>query len=130
MNVNNGEVLALGSSPSFDPNIFSKVIRKSDYDRLSSKENGEPLVNRAIQAGYPTGSTFKLITATAALEGGLITPDTVQVDGGSLTVGDVVSRTPATSHTARSPCGGRSRCRATSSSTGSAKRRTARGTDC
>ncbi len=90
MNVNNGEVLALGSSPSFDPNIFAKVIRKSDYDRLSSKENGEPLVNRAIQAGYPTGSTFKLITATAALEGGLITPDTVQVDGGSLTVGNVV----------------------------------------
>ncbi len=89
MNVNNGEVLALGSSPSYDPNIFAKVIRPRDFKRLSSKENGEPLLNRATQAGYPTGSTFKLITATAALEGGLITPDTVQVDGGSLRVGGV-----------------------------------------
>ena len=89
MNVNNGEVLALGSSPSFDPNLFSKGVRQSDYSRLSSKDNGEPLLNRAIQAGYPTGSTFKLITATAALQGGLITPDTVQVDGGSIRVGGV-----------------------------------------
>ena len=92
MNVSNGEVLALGSSPSFDPNLFAKVIRDRDFKRLSSKANGEPLLNRAIQSGYPTGSTFKLITATAALEGGLITPDTVQVDGGSLRVGDVTFR--------------------------------------
>ena len=89
MNVNNGEVLALGSSPSYDPNIFAKVIRERDFKRLSSKENGEPLLNRATQAGYPTGSTFKLITAAAALEGGLITPDTVQVDTGSIRVGGV-----------------------------------------
>ncbi|MEJ7715999.1 MAG: penicillin-binding transpeptidase domain-containing protein [Thermoleophilaceae bacterium] len=87
MNVNDGEVLGLGSSPSFDPNQFSKVIRQSDYKRLTSKENGEPIVNRAIQSAYPTGSTFKLITASAALMGGLITPDTVQYDGGSLKVG-------------------------------------------
>jgi len=89
MNVRDGEVLALGSSPSFDPNQFSKVIKESDYKRLTSKDNGEPIVNRATQAGYPTGSTFKLITATAALQGGLITPDTVQYDGGSLKVGNV-----------------------------------------
>ncbi len=89
MNVRDGEVVALGSSPSFDPNQFSKVIKESDYKRLTSKDNGEPIINRAIQAGYPTGSTFKLITATAALQGGLITPDTVQYDGGSLKVGNV-----------------------------------------
>jgi penicillin-binding protein 2 len=89
MNVNNGEVLALGSAPSYDPNVFAKTIRKRDLDRLYSKENGEPILNRAIQAGYPTGSTFKLITATAALEGGLIAPETVQVDGGSIRVGGV-----------------------------------------
>jgi len=89
MNVRNGEVIALGSSPSFDPNIFSKAIKKRDLDRLTDRENGEPLNNRAIQGGYPTGSTFKLITATAALEGGLITPDTVQFDGGALQVGGV-----------------------------------------
>ena len=89
MNVSNGEVLGLGSSPSFDPNIFAKVVRKRDLDRVYSKDLGEPILNRATQAGYPTGSTFKLITATAALEGGLITPGTVQYDGGSLRVGDV-----------------------------------------
>jgi len=90
MNVNNGEVLALGSSPSFDPNVFSKGVKQSDYARLTDPDNGQPLNNRAIQGAYPTGSTFKLITATAALEGGLITPDTVQYDGGSLQVGDIV----------------------------------------
>jgi penicillin-binding protein 2 len=89
MNVQNGEVVALGSQPSFDPNIFSKVIKPSDYKRLSDPNNGAPLTDRAIQGGYPTGSTFKLITATAALEGGLITPDTVQFDPGSLKVGGV-----------------------------------------
>jgi penicillin-binding protein 2 len=89
MDVRTGEVRALGSSPSFDPNIFAKVIRPSDYKRLTAEENGAPLANRATQGLYPTGSTFKLITSTAALEGGLITPDTVQFDGGSLTVGGV-----------------------------------------
>ncbi len=89
MNVHNGEVMALGSQPSFDPNIFSKVIRQSDYHRLSDPANGAPLTNRATQGGYPTGSTFKLITATAGLESGVFTPDTVLFDGGSLTVGGV-----------------------------------------
>jgi penicillin-binding protein 2 len=89
MNVRNGEVIGLGSQPSFDPNIFAKVIKASDYKRLSNPDLGAPLSNRATQGGYPTGSTFKLITATAALEGGIITPDTVQFDGGSLQVGGV-----------------------------------------
>ncbi len=89
MNIRNGQVLALGSSPSYDPNVFSKGVEKADYARLTDKDNGEPLNNRAIQGAYPTGSTFKLITATAALEGGLITPDEVVYDGGSLQVGNV-----------------------------------------
>jgi penicillin-binding protein 2 len=89
MDVRSGEVVALGSHPSFDPNIFSKVVRPSDYKRLSDEELGKPLYNRAIHADYPTGSTFKLITATAALQGGLITPETALFDGGSLTVGGV-----------------------------------------
>jgi penicillin-binding protein 2 len=87
MDVRTGEVRGLGSSPSFDPNIFAKTIKQSDYDRLSSKANGEPLADRAIQGLYPTGSTFKLITATAALQSGLITPDTIQVDPGSIRIG-------------------------------------------
>jgi penicillin-binding protein 2 len=89
MNVQNGEVLALGSQPSFDPNVFSKVIRQRDYKRLSNPDLGAPLTDRATQGGYPTGSTFKLITATAALESGVITPDTPLFDGGSLQVGGV-----------------------------------------
>ena len=58
MNVNNGEVVALGSSPSFDPNIFAKIY--AARLRAVLEENGKPLSNRAIQGGYPTGSTFKL----------------------------------------------------------------------
>lgn len=88
MDVRNGEMIALGSSPAFDPNIFARTIKQSDFDRLSSKEHGEPLANRAIQGQYPTGSTFKPITAVAGLQGGLITPDTVVNDTGSITVGD------------------------------------------
>jgi penicillin-binding protein 2 len=89
MNVKNGEVLALGSQPSFDPNIFTRPITQKQLDALKSEELGQPLLNRAIQAGYPTGSTFKLITATAALESGHITPSTPLSDPGSLTVGGV-----------------------------------------
>jgi penicillin-binding protein 2 len=89
MDVNNGEVLALGSQPTFDPNIFTKPLSQKRLDALSSEALGKPLFNRAIQAGYPTGSTFKLVTAAAALESGHITPDTVLNDPGSLTVGGV-----------------------------------------
>ena len=88
MNVQNGEVLALGSQPSFDPNVFTKPITKKQLAALTSKDLGEPLLDRAIQAGYPTGSTFKLLTATAALESGHITPSTPLSDPGFLVVGD------------------------------------------
>jgi penicillin-binding protein 2 len=90
MDVKSGEVRGLGSTPSFDPNLFTKSIKQSDYDRLSDPMNGSPLTNRAIQSVYPTGSTFKLITATAGLEGGLIDPSTPISDPGSLNVGGTV----------------------------------------
>jgi len=86
----NGEVLAMGSYPTFDPNIFSKPLRQSTFDRLNSKETGAPLIDRTIQGLYPTGSTFKLVTATAALETGLISPDTPVSDPGSIQIGDIV----------------------------------------
>ena len=53
MNVQNGEVLALGSQPSFDPNVFSKPISQKTLDALTSKDLGKPLFDRAIQGGYP-----------------------------------------------------------------------------
>jgi penicillin-binding protein 2 len=89
MDIEDGEVLGLGSSPSFDPNFFSKPFTQAAYDQLESEDSGAPLLNRAIQAGYPAGSTFKLVTAAAALEGGLISPGDVINDGGSIKIGDI-----------------------------------------
>ncbi len=89
MDPTNGEVLAMGSYPSFDPNLFAKPVKPGTFKKLNSNEFGAPLVNRAINGLYPTGSTFKVITATAALESGLITPDTIINDGGSLKVGNI-----------------------------------------
>jgi penicillin-binding protein 2 len=88
MDVKTGAVRALGSSPSFNPNVFSKQIRQSDYKRLTADANGAPLANRATQGLYPTGSTFKLITAVAGLQSGLITPGSVVNDPGSVRIGD------------------------------------------
>jgi penicillin-binding protein 2 len=89
MNVKNGQILGLGSSPTFDPAVFSKpVIPTSVYKQLTSQTTYAPLTNRAIQGLYPTGSTFKPITAIAALESGTITPSTTIVDGGSFNLGD------------------------------------------
>ncbi len=85
----NGEVLAMGSYPSFDPNVFAKPVNASLFKKLNSDQYGAPLYNRAIAGLYPTGSTFKLITATAALQSGLITPGTIIDDPGSVTFGGI-----------------------------------------
>jgi penicillin-binding protein 2 len=82
-----GQVLALGSVPSFNPSVFAKPLTQRTYDSLTSKANGAPLVNRAIAGAYPTGSTFKPITALAGLSSGVITPFTVINDSGCLKVG-------------------------------------------
>jgi penicillin-binding protein 2 len=90
MDVSTGEVLGLGSHPTFDPSIFTRPsVPQSTFERLSSDQADDPLSDRAIQGLYPTGSSFKPITATAALEEGLITPDTVINDPGSIKVGGI-----------------------------------------
>jgi penicillin-binding protein 2 len=90
MDVQDGEILGLGSYPTFDPSIFTRPSLPPElFERLSSEETGAPLSNRAIQGLYPTGSSFKPITAVAALEEGLITPQTTIADGGSITVGGI-----------------------------------------
>ncbi len=92
MNVNNGQILGLGSSPTFNPSVFSQpVIPTSVYKQLTSQTTYAPLTNRAIQGLYPTGSTFKPITSIAALESGTITPSTTIVDGGSFSMGGGVT---------------------------------------
>jgi penicillin-binding protein 2 len=84
MNAQNGEVLAMGSAPSFDPSIFTHPITQSQYHQLTSRQTDAPLADRAIQGLYPTGSTFKPITATAALQDHLIGANTIFNDTGSL----------------------------------------------
>jgi penicillin-binding protein 2 len=70
MNPNTGEIYAMGSNPSFDPNIFTKPVSSSVYAQLNNPSSGYPLIDRAVQSAGPTGSTFKPITATAALQSG------------------------------------------------------------
>jgi penicillin-binding protein 2 len=70
LNPTNGEVYAMGSSPTFDPNVFTKPIAQKKYDELFGPSKGYPLFNRAIQSSYPTGSTFKAISSVAALQSG------------------------------------------------------------
>ncbi len=72
---NSGEVLALVSLPTFDNNAFSQGISSEDFNNLINDPD-RPLFGRAISGEYPSGSTFKLIVAAAALEEGLITPQT------------------------------------------------------
>ncbi len=73
MDPRNGEILATGSYPSFNPNRLAKPITESELDEL--EREGEPLLNRATEATYPTGSTFKPITAMSALEAGILNPE-------------------------------------------------------
>jgi penicillin-binding protein 2 len=84
----NGEILAIGSSPSFNPNKFSKHLSKSEYEALvGTGSSGGPLTDRAVNGQYPTGSTFKPITAMAALEGGILSPSEGLGAGSCITVG-------------------------------------------
>lgn len=70
-----GEILAMISSPSYDPNLMVGRVRSKNYSLLL-KDPVKPLFNRAMQAYYPPGSTFKLTNALAALQEGIITPNT------------------------------------------------------
>lgn len=75
LGVQTGEVLAMVSHPTFDPNVFARGIRTSEWRALMD-DPLKPLNNRAIQGQYPPGSTFKVIMAAAGLEKGVITPAT------------------------------------------------------
>jgi penicillin-binding protein 2 len=75
----NGQVLAMGSYPSFDPNKFAKPLTKAEYAALQGRSLGgvaapAPLTDRAVNGTYPTGSTFKPIVAMGALEAGVLDP--------------------------------------------------------
>ena len=82
----NGEVLALVSKPTFDPNLFVDGIDQESWDELNGSLN-KPLLNRALRGTYPPGSTYKPFMGLAALETGKRVPSTVVMDGGSWTFG-------------------------------------------
>ncbi len=73
MDVTNGDLLAVGSAPSFDPNKFVRGISVPDYNELLNNKY-RPLANKTVQGLYPPGSTYKMVAALAALEDGIITP--------------------------------------------------------
>jgi len=83
-----GQVLGMGSYPSYDPAVLAKPRTQARYDALFGEDAGAPLFNRAISGQYPTGSTFKAITALAGLERGLITPGATINDPGCIKVGE------------------------------------------
>ena len=80
-----GDILAIASSPSFDPNKFVRGISVNDYNDLLNNKY-RPLASKSVQGIYPPGSTFKMITAMAALEEGLIGPDETAYCPGHLEV--------------------------------------------
>ena len=102
MDPNNGEVLAMASAPTFDPNLFSQRITtkegRAEYQKLLNDPD-KPLIDRAIQGRYPPGSTWKPLMATAGLQQGAISIDSSNlVCGGGITIGNKFTRCMGGNH--------------------------------
>jgi len=91
-NPQNGEILAMVSVPSFDPNVFARNVVSSENRKEVAaivRDPSHPLYNKAIQGTFPTGSTWKIMMATAALEEGVITLKNSRIAcGGGIQVGN------------------------------------------
>lgn len=87
MDVHNGQILGMGSNPTFDPTELTEPMTQAQVNQLYRDPILAPLTNRATESYYPVGSTFKAITALAALEGGYITLTEPVVDDGAIEVG-------------------------------------------
>jgi penicillin-binding protein 2 len=74
MDVETGDLKAIASAPTFDPNLFVRGISVADYRALTENKY-RPLANKSVQGVYPPGSTFKMVTALAALEAGIVGPE-------------------------------------------------------
>jgi len=90
MDVHTGEILGMGSTPTFDPTEFTKPLTQKRVDELYDEANGAPLFDRAIGGQYPVGSIYKPFTAIAALDSGDITSSTVVNDTGQVEIADQV----------------------------------------
>jgi penicillin-binding protein 2 len=102
MDPNTGEVLAMASAPTFDPNLFSQRITtkegRAEYQKLLADPD-KPLIDRAIQGKYPPGSTWKPLMATAGLKQGAITIDESNlVCAGGITIGNKFTRCMGGNH--------------------------------
>jgi penicillin-binding protein 2 len=102
MDPNNGEIFALASAPTFDPNLFSQRITtkagRAEYQKLLNDPD-KPLIDRAIQGRYPPGSTWKPLMATAGLQQGAISIQSSNlVCGGGITVGNKFTRCMGGNH--------------------------------
>lgn len=86
MDPKTGQVLALVSLPSFDPNIFTKAYDEAAISQIFSQPEA-PVLNRVIAGTYPPGSTFKIVSSLAALSSGKITADTTIQDNGVIYLG-------------------------------------------
>ena len=75
MDPRNGEILALASNPSFDPSVYVGRVSPRELRALAAPSANHPTLNRAVSGVYPAGSTFKPVTALAALQEGLVQPD-------------------------------------------------------
>lgn len=82
MNPKTGEILAMVSRPAFNPNLFAGGISTKDW-KLINENSFHPMDNKAISGEYPPGSTFKIVTGTAALELGKVTPEEKILDTGT-----------------------------------------------
>jgi penicillin-binding protein 2 len=87
MDIHRGDVLALVSTPGFDPNLFNKGLSPRDWERLLSNPRS-PMTNKSITGQYSPGSTFKMIVCLAALEADVATPDTKVFCPGHMQLGN------------------------------------------
>ena len=87
MDLKTGRILAMMSKPSFEPDVFARNILPEEWKSLVENPH-HPLQNKGIQGQYPAGSVFKIITAIAGLESGMITPDTPFTCTGAFSYGN------------------------------------------
>lgn len=87
LDVNTGEILAFVSTPSYDPNQMAQGLSSKEWKELSENER-HPLINKALSGQYSPGSTFKMIVALAALESGVISPQSRSFCAGKMFLGN------------------------------------------
>ncbi|MBB4265168.1 penicillin-binding protein 2 [Roseospira visakhapatnamensis] len=87
MDVHTGEIVAMASTPAYDPNAFTRGLTSGEWRALASNPRA-PLRNKALVGQYAPGSTFKMVVALAALESGVVRPDQTVYCPGHLTLGN------------------------------------------